>query len=339
MSPDNHKDLKLGCRICGSEKQHATHTAREMMFGTREEFDYFQCAECECLQIREIPSDLGKYYPPGYGGHSLNRRKHAGIFLAYLQKQRYRNALFGRGYKINRALSGFVPITQYRVDEALSVAEYLNIAGVESFNARFLDVGCGNWSKWLEYLKAMGFWRLMGIDPLISTGAQDLGIVIRKQSIQEADGNFDVITYHHSLEHIENQHDQFINVKRLLAPDGVLIVRIPVVSGHAWKRYGTDWVELDAPRHLYLHSHKSISALAEKAGFRLIKYICDSTEFEFYASEQYKIDVPLTGATSHWKNPQSSIFSENDINAFRESARTLNESGQGGRAAFFFQAI
>ena len=50
------------CRICGGKSGAERFTAREMMFGTREKFDYVLCNECSTLQIAEIPDELGKYY-------------------------------------------------------------------------------------------------------------------------------------------------------------------------------------------------------------------------------------------------------------------------------------
>ncbi|MDO8971391.1 MAG: hypothetical protein Q7U74_11930, partial [Saprospiraceae bacterium] len=59
------------CRICNNTQGNPTFTAREMMYGSREKFEYFQCAHCGCLQITAIPPDLSKYYPPGYYSHAL----------------------------------------------------------------------------------------------------------------------------------------------------------------------------------------------------------------------------------------------------------------------------
>ena len=39
---------------------------RENLHATKELFDYFQCSQCECIQIGEIPADIGKYYPSDY---------------------------------------------------------------------------------------------------------------------------------------------------------------------------------------------------------------------------------------------------------------------------------
>ena len=52
----------MACRICGADKVSERITAREMMFGTREEFEYFCCGSCGTLQIADIPDDLGRFY-------------------------------------------------------------------------------------------------------------------------------------------------------------------------------------------------------------------------------------------------------------------------------------
>ena len=49
------------CRICGNRGKKKTYTAKEMMYGTGEEFDYFVCDSCKCMQIAEIPGNLGVY--------------------------------------------------------------------------------------------------------------------------------------------------------------------------------------------------------------------------------------------------------------------------------------
>ena len=34
------------CRVCGHPGPHATFQVREMMLGTRDVFDYFECSGC-----------------------------------------------------------------------------------------------------------------------------------------------------------------------------------------------------------------------------------------------------------------------------------------------------
>ncbi|SVB10335.1 uncharacterized protein METZ01_LOCUS163189, partial [marine metagenome] len=54
------------CRICDFLGDHPFYTVREMMFGLKEEFCYFQCAKCQCLQISEFPTDMTSYYQQDY---------------------------------------------------------------------------------------------------------------------------------------------------------------------------------------------------------------------------------------------------------------------------------
>lgn len=52
----------MKCRICNNSNNNAVYEAKEMLFGTRDKFAYFQCSKCECLQIFDIPANISKYY-------------------------------------------------------------------------------------------------------------------------------------------------------------------------------------------------------------------------------------------------------------------------------------
>ena len=52
----------MQCRICGSNGAHRHYVAKEMMLGLRDEHRYFQCADCDCLQIEQIPANIADYY-------------------------------------------------------------------------------------------------------------------------------------------------------------------------------------------------------------------------------------------------------------------------------------
>jgi hypothetical protein len=55
--------IKARCRICTSSGDNKLYKAREMFFGTREQFNYFECSNCSTLQIQNIP-DLQRFYHP-----------------------------------------------------------------------------------------------------------------------------------------------------------------------------------------------------------------------------------------------------------------------------------
>ena len=62
-------DIKMNnnvCRICNTGNNVEEYTLKEMMYGLPEEFEYFKCSGCGCLQIKDFPSNIEKYYPPNY---------------------------------------------------------------------------------------------------------------------------------------------------------------------------------------------------------------------------------------------------------------------------------
>ena len=114
-------------------------------------------------------------------------------------------------------------------------------------------------------------------------------------------------------------------------------MRIPLVSSHAWEHYGVIWVQLDAPRHLYLHSRESFERLTRDAGLEPTEVVYDSDDFQFWGSEQYASGIPLKSERSHSTNPSRSIFSRAEIRTFRKKADELNRESRGDVASFYLR--
>jgi SAM-dependent methyltransferase len=326
------------CRVCGNADSHQAFRIREMMFGTRKEFDYFMCGSCGCLQIADIPTELSHHYPNGYYSHEpLPAVRRAGAVRRNLERLQINNALFQRGFKLSRLAKQFVPLP---VAFFRARPELLVRAGVRNFQTAILDIGCGSQAQWLRDLRAIGFRNLLGLDPFVEADLQVDGIPIRRTDAStfaaKSRRRFDLITLHHSFEHIPEQLETLRAVRRLLSPGGTCVIRIPTVSSRAWNMYGINWVELDAPRHLYIHSKDSLRGLANKAGLELIDIQYDTTAFEFYGSEQYLLDIPLTAPDSLWVNAASTLFSAERLREFETMAEQVNADGSAGRAAFFF---
>jgi 2-polyprenyl-3-methyl-5-hydroxy-6-metoxy-1,4-benzoquinol methylase len=309
------------CRICGNEKQNKTYKIKEMMFGYRDIFPYFQCSQCDCLQIESFPENIAKYYSDNYYSYqaSSNRNKLKKI-LAVL---RNRYALFGMGI-IGRVLYAMAPDKRLKIFSFLSIKE----------NTSILDVGCGA-GRLLYALREAGVKNLLGVDPFNEKDIQyENGLKIQKKEIHEVENEWDVITFHHSFEHISNPAETLRAAANLLAPDGRCVIRIPIVPCYAWEHYGVNWVQLDAPRHFFLHSIKSMNILAAKVGLEIYKVDYDSTALQLKGSELYSKDIPLMAGRS-----KASIFSMQEKLAFKKKAKELNENKQGDQAAFYLKKI
>ena len=193
QDPQLRKQADLGlsqqtCRVCGAEGMFQTWLGIEMMQHTRDEFKYFVCANCDCLQIETIPEDLGKYY--------------SGEYYSYAKP----------------------PIVKPK-------------PGVELNDDYVLDVGCGG-GFWLCEQAEKGYQNLFGCDPF---NEEDLyynnGVQIRKCTIHEMFGQFDLVRMGDSFEHVTDPHETMQSIRRLLKPEGEAILYLPIYPNAAfWSR-------------------------------------------------------------------------------------------------------
>ncbi|RAK02002.1 methyltransferase family protein [Larkinella arboricola] len=311
----------MTCRICGSEGEKKYFTVKEMMLGTREAFVYFQCDQCECLQIQDIPDDLSRYYPQDYNGFEPPKANLFQGINGFIKKNKYLASLFPDKDSF-RAFKVLFPARQYDILGSLSL----------SLNTRILDVGSGR-GAFLYPLYELGMKNVQGVDPFIpETITYPNGYKIEKNYIQHVKGKWDIIMYNHSFEHVPDPLENLKAVYALLEPTGYCIIRIPTVSSYAWEHYGTNWFQLDAPRHLYLHSVKSIQVLLAQADLTLKKIIYDSTSAQFTNSEKYKNDIGLYEDASRLY----AGFLDRKIKKveYARRANQLNKEGRGDQAAF-----
>ncbi len=318
----------MRCKICGNGQDNQTYQAREMMFGYRDSFAYLECSRCGCLQIVQSPADVAKYYPHTY--HTLSAAHTGPVSLLKRARKRLKCHALWTGGLLGRAIFG----RSYPEDELLYQLRSLGKAHL-SRNSRILDVGSGRGAVLLE-LKNAGFERLLGVDPFIQSDIQyPNGLRIRRCLIYDVGGQWDLVMFHHSFEHLPDPLETLRRCSELLPYSGWCLIRLPTVSSYAWKKYRENWVQLDAPRHLFLHSVGSMKVLASKTGFRLEEIVYDSTSFQFWGSEQYVRDIPLMAEGSYCKNPAKSIFSPEEIQSFRKEAEALNARNEGDQAIFY----
>jgi hypothetical protein len=328
----------MQCQICGHSEGNKVYTVKEMMFGFRDEFSYFECSECGCLQIGEAPKNLSKYYPRNYGGfRSVAQFPKTSGIRQYLRQKRLKlgfwsaRAIFGKGGLIDKLLSSVLPIEYLR---AYSLSQISLTA-----ESRILDVGCGSGS-FLYILRELGFRNLLGIDAFIEADiTHNNGTKIRKGTIQDVSGKWDLVMFHHSFEHMPDQFKTLDKTAGLLSKKGSCLIRVPTVSSYAWKHYREKWVQLDAPRHLCIHSIKSMKLLADKSKLSLQNVTYDSDELQFWGSEQYLKDNPFRSESSYGENPTNSIFSKDQLKSFKQKAKELNRTNQGDQVAFLLSKI
>jgi len=300
------------CEFCGTHS-FMVHKAREMMFGFRDEMEYVECASCGSLKIAAIPQDLQRYYP----ADKYYSYKFKVSLRVHISRLALRAAL-----RLPDSIQAAVPHGSLAQIRWLSLKRGMKI----------LDVGSGS-GAFIRHLRAAGFDDAVGIDPYLEEDILDnSGVAVRKAELGAMCGEWDRIMFHHSLEHTPNQLETLSLARARLSPRGICIIRIPIVNW-AWKEYGTDWVQLDPPRHLCVHTEKSFRLAAAKSGLRVTRVQYDSTRFQFVGSELYRKGVPLrTGLAELDRH-----FTKAQLEAFERRAEELNRDGLGDQAVFFLE--
>ena len=197
-------------------------------------------------------------------------------------------------------------------------------------DTRILDVGCGA-GHLLSRLQRDGFRSLQGIDPYIAeTLAYPGGLTVKKQGVEALAGEFDLIMLNHSFEHMNHPHQVLARLVRHLADNGRLLIRIPLAGSYAWRKYGTSWANLDAPRHLFLYTPSSLSLLAASAGMAIESILYESQYKQVALSEW----ISLGGTMRTFDSQESVFFTAAEHKALKRMALGLNAQRDGDGAAF-----
>ena len=320
----------LICKICNTDNKsnNNIYYPKELMLGLREEFKYFVCENCDCLQIAEVPKNLSDYYPKNY--YSYNKTKvHKNIFLQKIKKLRLEGLLGENSGIISKIINKIYPPRKH-------IFSWLKLASIKCSD-HILDVGCGSGEAILKlYFEGFSSEGLLGVDPFIDKDLEyDCGVKVVKGELDSIKRKFDFIMFHHSFEHITNPLETLKMAHAILNPGKKLLIRIPVASGFVFEKYRENWVQLDAPRHIFLHTHKSMEYLAKLAGFEIDEVIYDSDRFQFVGSELYQ-----SGGTLDQINDfEKSKLSADQLKGFDELSKKLNLEKKGDAAGFILKKI
>lgn len=182
----------------------------------------------------------------------------------------------------------------YHVVRSISLKRKLKL--INSFASEektLLDIGCGT-GDFLQFVKQHD-WKVSGVEPnedarkIANSKTNNVVFDIDKLS-QFKPESFDVITLWHVLEHLPNLELQISTFKKLLKPNGTLIIAVPNYRSYDAQYYKNFWAAYDVPRHLWHFSKTSISKLVGREMMEVVKIF--PMPFDAYyvslLSEKYK---------------------------------------------------
>jgi len=186
----------------------------------------------------------------------------------------------------------------YQFVKGIALKNKLKLINSQSQKGKILDIGAGV-GDFLMTAKNDG-WEIIGIEP--NEKAKSIAIkkgVFFVNDVKEIESHsLDVITMWHVLEHVPNLEEQIAELKRMIKPNGTIIIAVPNFNSFDANYYGKYWAAFDVPIHLWHFSKTAIQKLFAKKQLELVKIL--PMKFDsFYVSllsEKYK-----TGKMNYFK--------------------------------------
>lgn len=239
-------ELLEQCPVCNSIRNKSflaciDHTV------SRETFQIVECESCgfKFTNPRPEEKDLGRYYKSeDYVSHSNTKK-------------------------------GFINST-YQSVRKYTLLKKLQLISKYFKTGNILDIGCGT-GEFLNTCKSAK-WKTIGIEP--DSDARQMAIKNYDLDVREEgelkslpDASFDIISMWHVLEHVPKLNERVEELKRLIKPNGIIIIAVPNCNSLDAKIYKEQWAAYDVPRHLYHFTPKDIDSLFLKHDLKVFKVL------------------------------------------------------------------
>ncbi len=219
-------EIDIVCGVCGAGDARSLYRVTDKFTG-----ESFTVAECGCghayLTDPPVSADMHKYYPSEYSWREDLTTPGAIVRLIRRLEKWYRyNYIKGENKRIYRLKPG---------------------------GGAVLDIGCGTGDK-LDLLRSRGYdVKGVEISPEAEYAKNVFKLDVQRTDILDAEypeESFDVVTLYHVLEHLPDLSASLVKIRRILKPDGVLILQVPNFASRQRRLFGRRWSLYDPPRHL-----------------------------------------------------------------------------------------
>ena len=221
----------------GNETDRFRVTDLNRRIDTRE-FYYLHCEKCGLFRLKNVPDNLGDYYPDDY--YALPTAEQLAVIAS------------SNSFKIDT-------IKRFKTEgKLLEIGPAYGVFAFQAKQAGFqvdvieMDALC------CEHLN-----HVVGVNAICSASPHEVISTLESH---------DIIALWHVIEHVPNPWTLISAAAENLAPNGILVMAAPNPDAWQFRIMGRVWPHLDAPRHLYLLPAQALTEYAKSLGLERVHY-------------------------------------------------------------------
>lgn len=236
---------KMKCRCCDRQQHSFLYKGKDRLHGLDGQFSLFTCANCGVVAVfpRLSSNEIEKFYPESYISYPLP-----------VEDEKSRMRKLDRQFGVTKRRRKIEKHSKKRM-------------------GRILDIGCAT-GVFLNEMKSHG-WDAYGVEPssyAAGVAVERSGLNVFNGYLDEVDFEdhfFDVITLWDVFEHLADPNEALRIIKRILKPDGSLVITMPNTDSWERKIFNQYWAGWDVPRHYHIFSEDAIERLLRLHGMHI----------------------------------------------------------------------
>jgi SAM-dependent methyltransferase len=240
------KEKKSHCLICDGKIRVLLRGLTDNRFGSPGRYNIAKCNQCGVLQTTPVPGkkEIKQLYETYY-----NFGNQSGKTYTKLRKTFFNSLAF----RLWMAMDGDISFHSFRG------------------RGQLLDVGC-NEGRGLVFYSMNGFSpEGLELNERAAKSARIAGFIVHTKPLEDfqPENLFDVVVLSNVIEHSLNPKKMLKNVRRILKPEGLLLISCP--NSQSWLRwfFRRSWINWHVPFHLFHFSSKTLFPLLKSSGFEI----------------------------------------------------------------------
>ena len=285
------------CMICGEQGSTIYEGLEDKLFGVQGHWSVIRCENADCGLAWLSPKPSGTAIKMLYENYYTHGREARIAAVPKISNVRHSSSFIAR-----------LPRNIFGITGEREKAELMYLG--DRPPGRLLDVGCGDGGR-LAKFAAKG-WHVHGIDideVAIQHARIATGLDFTIGSIETSElpcSEYDAVIMNHVLEHLERPQESLEAARRLVAPGGCLVVRVPNFDSRGRDFFGKYWRGVEVPRHFFHFSTASLNKLAAMVHMENAKIftVNASAEVMFTSSFMLRFGIPMDDPNRLGKVPR-----------------------------------